>query len=666
MTHDQVLVSQKNIRKVTEALLTFDLRSPDPDMDLPPVILRDELKQALCILSEKRTHIFSAINEVVIQMQSGVVRPYFPVKDETSLIGHAAGQIRNMIYEYANLIEQIMEVSQAYSVGDLSVHFPPMPGERGKITRSMEGIRLNLVRLSTELLDLIAQAKKGRFEVVANAEGYKGEFARIIEGVNELFSTLIEPFQQLHEAIEQINHATLREHLNQDIDLPQADGMIGQAMDDLSRVFQRLRHTAFYDPVTGVPNRFFAAEYLDRILQRQSEGIHAVFILDLYGFSRIHGGMTNAIGDRCLVECTQRLQSILPEDAWVARFGGDQFVVVKENIPTIEQTREMAEQLLENGRQPYTIDAHQFSVPFAIGIALFPKDGTNAETLFQKADVALIEALREGGNNFRFHSHDISSRLVREITLESALADATDRDEIDVYYQPFWDVRNQRVCGMEALVRWKHEGKMLNPGEFLLIAEHTGLIQSIGMRVLEKACAYLKQCHQRGLGHLSVSINLSRRQLEDPGLIQSVMQILDRNSINPARVIFEVTESILFDDRVVDYLNQFKDYGFRIAIDDFGTGYSALSYLYRLPCDIIKIPREFLENLPEDKIKCAIAEAVITLGQTMKLDVIVEGVEKSSQSYFFAARSCYYQQGFLFSKPLPINAMSQFLDQHYR
>lgn len=421
-----------------------------------------------------------------------------------------------------------------------------------------------------------------------------------------------------------------------------------------------LNHNANYDSLTDLPNRILFEDRLTQALvyAKHHNQIVAVLFLSVDRFKKIHDTLGYALGCRVLQEVAERLARCKHLGSTVARFEGDEFALLLTLIDGMEVKDVVATiyQVNESFKAPFALDNHDVFVTSSIGISLFPDDGKDAPTLLKNAGAALYRAKEQGGNNYQFYTSDMNAKALRRLILEGNLRRALDRDEFEIHYQPQLDMETGLIVGMEALVRWRHpESGLISPGEFIPLAEDTGLILPLGEWVLRKACAQNKMWQDEGLTPIVASVNLSARQFQQLNLSHVVARILVETKIDPHYLGLELTESAIMKNAAaaVVTLGDLKRMGVRISIDDFGTGYSSLAYLKRLPIDDLKIDSSFVRDVTTTSDDAALVEAIITLAHNLRLKVIAEGVETISQLEFLARHSCDEWQGFLYSKPLP-------------
>lgn len=440
----------------------------------------------------------------------------------------------------------------------------------------------------------------------------------------------------------------------------------GKDITDRMQDQERLQHMAHHDALTNLPNRNL---FLDRLKQalsraRWHERLVAVMFLDLDRFKYINDTLGHNTGDQLLLQISNRLKQTIRDGDTIARFGGDEFALLLDDIQSDKDISALARKLLDALDEPFRINKHDFYITASIGISLAPNDGDDAETLLRNADVAMYRAKDLGKNNYQFYSDDMSARVFERLTLENHLRQALDKNEFELYYQPQVDARNNRITGVEALLRWQHpEMGLVSPASFIPLLEETGLIEDVGQWVLETACRQSRQWHDAGWAFLHMSVNLSSRQFNNKTFIDTLHDIIVQTSINPEFLELELTESMLMRNAsiTINALNSLNDLGVRFAIDDFGTGYSSLSYLRRFPIDTIKIDRSFIHDVVDNSDDAAITSAIIVMARSLALNVIAEGVETRAQLEFLQQLQCHYIQGFLYSRPVPADEISALL-----
>jgi len=421
---------------------------------------------------------------------------------------------------------------------------------------------------------------------------------------------------------------------------------------------QRINHLAYFDPLTELPNRVRFKEQVDLAIRQAARDGHelALLFLDLDYFKHVNDSLGHSAGDQLLVEVAARLRAAVRESDTVGRLGGDEFMVLLP-FGGNQAARCVADKLIEALGQPFQIEAMALTITSSIGISLFPRDGEHYDALLRAADAAMYKAKDAGRNTFLDFVPAMNDTALKRLTLSNELRQALARRELLLHYQPQISLRDGRLIGVEALLRWQHpEWGMVSPAEFIPVAEECGLIEAIGAWVIEEACQQAVAWDRLGLPELSMSINCSTRQfLEPQALLDTVRATLQRSALPPARLELEITESLIVQDiaKTQWLLEQFRALGVRIAIDDFGTGYSSLYYLKRLPIDKLKIDQSFVRDLvvnPDDR---TIAATVATLGHSLGLQVIAEGVETAEQLQILETMHCDEGQGYLWSRALP-------------
>jgi diguanylate cyclase (GGDEF)-like protein/PAS domain S-box-containing protein len=431
----------------------------------------------------------------------------------------------------------------------------------------------------------------------------------------------------------------------------------------------RVQYLASHDEMTGLPNRTLFGQLLKHAVENalRYQGHFAVMFIDLDRFKHINDCLGHEAGDALLKEMARRFRGCLRASDVVARLGGDEFVVLLHEVDTENQVLGVARNLLNAAMKPVLIHGQDCRVTASIGIALFPRDGGDENTIMRNADLAMYLAKQEGKNNFQFYSEKIQSGAIEKLLLESHLRRAMDLDEFDLHFQAKVYLKTGEIRGVEALLRW-NSALLGNvpPAQFIPLAEEMGLIVPIGKWVLKQACIHSMSWQRLGLPPVCASVNLSPRQFSDPDLIDDVKQVLAETGIDPSLVELEITESMVMNDadRAVQTLQEIKALGVKVAIDDFGTGYSSLSQLKRFPVDTLKVDRSFIRELGNNEEDRAITQAIITMSKTLGLNVVAEGVENAEQQTFLSAHDCDEIQGYHFSKPLPNDKFVALLQQH--
>ncbi len=434
---------------------------------------------------------------------------------------------------------------------------------------------------------------------------------------------------------------------------------------------EEIRNLAFYDPLTRLPNRRLLTDRLNHALAASARSGHsgALLFIDLDNFKTLNDTLGHPTGDLLLEQVAERLLGCVREDDTVARFGGDEFVVILERLSAhadeaATQTRTAGEKILATLNQPYQLAGHKKYSTSSIGATLFLAHRATAEELLKQADLAMYQAKTAGRNVLRFFDQGMQSMVNAMAAMEADLRQALQHHQFVLYYQPQVD-QDGRLTGAEALVRWRHpERGLVSPGEFMPLAEDTGLILPLGQWVLESACARLLDWAGRPeTAHLTLAVNVSARQFRQPDFAPQVLAALDHAGADARRLKLELTESLLLHDfeDVIAKMTALKIRGVGFSLDDFGTGYSSLAYLKRLPLDEVKIDQSFVRDVLTDANDAAIARTIVALARTLGLSVIAEGVETEAQRDFLAREGCHAYQGYLFGKPVPVQTFEAYL-----
>ena len=421
---------------------------------------------------------------------------------------------------------------------------------------------------------------------------------------------------------------------------------------------ERMTYLAQYDALTGLANRTLFKELLSQALARaERAGKHvALMFLDLDRFKIINDSLGHDAGDQVLKIVAERLRSRMRKSDTVARLGGDEFTVILEAIGTVQDATHVAQELLQIVGQSIMVQDQEVFVTPSIGIAIYPQYGKDPETLIKNADMAMYRAKRQGRNTYRFYTMEGSGKTSQHLAIESSLRRGLDREEFLLHYQPQIDITNGRVVALEALLRWQTpERGMIQPDDFIPLAEENGMIVSLGEWVLRTACRQNQAWQQAGLPPICVGVNLSARQFRQRNFVETVGRILKESELDPKYLDLELTESLLFESNgaTKGRLKELKELGIQISIDDFGTGYSSLSYLKAFPIDTLKIDRTFVGDIPISEEDSAIASGMIALAHGLHMKATAEGVETLAQLDFLRERGCDAIQGFLMSPPVP-------------
>ncbi|AYF89191.1 EAL domain-containing protein [Pseudomonas sp. DY-1] len=432
----------------------------------------------------------------------------------------------------------------------------------------------------------------------------------------------------------------------------------------IKRSQHELDFLAHHDPLTNLPNRLLFTERVEQALERahREKQNGAVLLLDLDHFKHINESFGHSHGDLLLKMAGVRLQGLMEGGMTLARLGGDEFGVLWENCPQADQAAALAERIRSELATPFRLDGHDLFISTSLGISLFPNVDANVEQVMRNADSALFKAKSSGRDSYAFYSQELTEQARQRVELFSALRQAMELGQLQVHYQPIQRLADGQLVGFEALVRWAHpERGLVPPGEFLPIAEQSGLIASIDVWVLEQACRQMRCWLEQGHALSFVAVNLSCRLFHRTELDSEVARVLATTGLAPERLELEITESAVMEDpdAAEALLARLRELGVRLAIDDFGTGYSSLQRLKHLPVQKLKLDQSFVRGLPDDKNDIAIARAVTALGHSLGISVLAEGIEVDAQAGFLRELGCDYGQGYLFSRPLPVEELEQ-------
>jgi diguanylate cyclase (GGDEF)-like protein/PAS domain S-box-containing protein len=428
-----------------------------------------------------------------------------------------------------------------------------------------------------------------------------------------------------------------------------------------------LEYLATHDQLTGLPNRNLLSEHMQLALSRGARagyGIGVLFV-DLDRFKYVNDTLGHDAGDRLLKSVAERFRTNVRGADMVARLGGDEFVVLMDELHDVQEAAALARKLLSVLHEPFPVDGHDLYVTASIGVAVSPGDGLDPASLLKHADVAMYRAKAQGKNDFQFFSAEATAASFEHLMLENALRKAVERNEFVLHFQPIVDLLTGRTEAVETLVRWRHPDLgLVPPAKFIPLAEETGLIVPIGAWVLEEACRQIARLGERGIDDLRVAVNLSPKQFRERDLASTVERALAQSGLEPRRLGLEVTESSMMEnpESAAQTLARFREMGVKISIDDFGTGYSSLSFVKRFPIDALKVDQSFIRDIVEDEDDASITRAIIALGRSLRLDIVAEGVESASQLTILRAEGCHKAQGYYFSRPVPADALADWLE----
>lgn len=454
---------------------------------------------------------------------------------------------------------------------------------------------------------------------------------------------------------------------------------VAQDITVIKKAKDKILFLAYYDSLTSLPNRILFKDRLSQtlLMARRYQRLVGILLLDLDNFKRINDTLGHPAGDELLKQVADRLSNYIRKSdsisrystdefsAVVARLGGDEFTIMLTEISHAHDAMKVAQRILDAIAQPFDIGGQEVFITSSIGIAIYPIDGEDVDSLLKNCDTAMYHAKNEGRNNYKFYEQSLNKTALDILALENNLRKALDKQEFRVYYQPRIDIRTRNVVGFEALIRWRHSQKgLIPPSEFIPMAEESGLIIPIGEWVLNEACKQNKTWQAAGFAPVFISVNLSGKQFKQQNLIKIIEQALSESAFDPKYLELEITESIIQDTKsTAEILNELRKLGLKISVDDFGTGYSSLSYLRRFPVNALKIDRSFVKDATKDTDSAAIVKAIIAMAHCLKLRVVAEGVETEEQLKFLSDEGCDEFQGYLISPPLPAEEVARFLSK---
>lgn len=421
---------------------------------------------------------------------------------------------------------------------------------------------------------------------------------------------------------------------------------------------ENLIKLAHYDSLTSLPNRVFFNELLNKAIKfaARHNTIFAVLFIDIDHFKKVNNACGHHLGDIALIELAKRFVNLLRSSDTIARLGGDEFIVLLSDIETPKLAAPVAEKLLRSVKKLIKLDQQEFYLTASIGIAIYPYDGESLEELQKHADVAMFKAKNDGGGVYQYYRQEMFIAAHEHVKLESALRQALENKEFELYYQPLLSLENGSIQSLEALVRWKHpELGLLGPEKFISFAEETGLIMPIGEWALREACKTSVAWQKAGYSPITIAVNISAKQFRFQNIAKIIQEILTETQLQPNLLVIEITETAIMEnvDLTIVRLNNLHAMGVRISIDDFGTGYTSISYLKKFPVSILKVDQTFIKGIPHNQNDMAITSAVIALGHNLNLEVVAEGVETIEQMQYLAENNCDLIQGYFLSRPLP-------------
>ncbi|NGM82358.1 EAL domain-containing protein [Paenibacillus sp. 7124] len=478
---------------------------------------------------------------------------------------------------------------------------------------------------------------------------------KVEEDLEVSYKNLMNTHENLESAYEEIT--ATEEELRQ-----QYDQLI-ENQRKLSDSEEKMQHLAYHDLLTDLPNKLNLYENGANLLAGSS-GSAALMFVDIDNFKYINDTMGHGFGDRLIVEASKKLLSIVGDHGVIYRFGGDEFIILLHSLTDKGQAGMMASRILAGLKEAVDIDNSLVHISTSVGISLYPDHGSDIMELVKRADIAMYKAKEAGKGNFIVFDNPLNDTFTERMNIEKQLYTAMERNEFDIYYQPQVDLALNKVTGLEALLRWNSpELGPVSPFKFIKVAEDSHLIIPLGSWVLRKACAFLKNLHEQGFEHLTMSINISMLQLLQTDFNEVVLDTLHSSGLEPDYLELEITESILIEsyEHVGTKLNELRDKNIKIALDDFGTGYSSLSYLTHLPISTLKIDKSFIDSIPAETNQAILLEQMLMIGKRMNMCVIAEGVERAEQLAYLQEQGCDKIQGYLFSKPLAARDVERLL-----
>ena len=499
---------------------------------------------------------------------------------------------------------------------------------------------------------------------------------RVIGKGKDELGNLVVDFNKMLDEI-QLRDNELKDHKTQLEDrvtqrtreLEESNNQLSQSKRQAETVAKRMEYHAHHDDLTGLPNRILLNDRINTELAhaRRQKSMMALLFLDLDRFKLINDSLGHAIGDQLLRVISRRLKNCVRDEDTIARLGGDEFMILLPRITSSSDAGRVGRKITEALVEPVSCNGHEIHITTSIGISIYPFDSTDVETLIKNADISMYRAKELGRNKVVYYTAEMNAGSRKQLALETNLRKALDRGELELHYQPKINTARNTVVGVEALLRWNHPTMgSVSPAEFIPVAEDSGLIIPIGEWVLETAFKQLRKWHDAGHDELTMAVNLSSAQLSRSGIEATIHDSIENAGIDPCMAELEITENIAIHDidSAIAILNKLKCTGINIAMDDFGTGYSSLSYLRKLPIDIVKIDQSFVRDIPDSKEAILIAQAIIAMAQSLRLSLIVEGIENVKQLNYFRQQGCEVMQGFLFSRPVAAEDILEILNSH--
>ncbi len=530
--------------------------------------------------------------------------------------------------------------------------------------------------LSTKMQRIITDPLLRLSAIARQISIEKNYSLRVIGGGKDELGNLVVDFNIMLDEI-QLRDDKLKDHRTQleervsqrTRELEESNNQLNKSKKQAETVAKRMEYHAHHDDLTGLPNRVLLNDRINTELAhaRRQQSMMAVLFLDMDRFKVINDSLGHAIGDQLLRIISRRFKNCVREEDTVARFGGDEFMILLPRITSSSDAGRVGRKIIDALVEPISCNGHELHITTSIGISIYPFDSTDAEILIKNADISMYRAKELGRNKVVYYTAEMNAGSRKQLALETNLRKALGRGELKLHYQPKINTAKNTIVGVEALLRWNHPTMgFVSPAEFIPVAEDSGLIIPIGEWVLETAFKQLREWHDAGHHELTMAVNLSPAQLSRSGIEESVNKAISDAGIDPCMAELEITESVAIQglDSSIATLDKLKCTGIKIAMDDFGTGYSSLSYLRKLPIDIVKIDQSFVRDIPASKEATLIAQAIIAMAQSLNLSLIVEGIETVKQLNYFEQQGCEVMQGFLFSKPVAAEDILEILNSH--
>ncbi len=441
------------------------------------------------------------------------------------------------------------------------------------------------------------------------------------------------------------------------VDQEKAQQELDQTNESLKKALEEIEQIAVYDTLTGLLNRRgFSESLVDSLARaRREKGKTAVLLVDIDRFKDVNDALGRKAGDVLLKEIATRFKGYIRQTDYIARLGADEFAIILNHLADYADASTVAQKILDSFKTPLEAPTNDQVMSCSIGISVAPQDETDPSELLQYADLAMYQAKASGGNRYNFYTKVLQAEVLNNLNMERDLRRAIQCDELEPYFQPQYELSGVKLIGFEALVRWKHPTRgILPPNEFISLAEKTRLIVDVGYIVFDRACAQLEQMQRETDEPLTMSINMSPKQLEDPELVDKLIAMTTSYNVDPRNILLEITENLLMNNtaKTLDTLAAIKELGIQIALDDFGTGYSSISYLKQFPFDQIKIDRQFITNAHKNETDIRLVKLIVGMAETLGLQAVAEGIDNEEQLARLQELECNLGQGYLFSKPV--------------